>query len=65
MYFKIFSKIDTDSWKGYNKTNYHLSRPTMQNNNLPIKEQRMNIIEITGFSAPELDVYARLTEAQL
>ena len=25
----------------------------------------MNIIEITDFSAPELDVYARLTEAQL
>ena len=25
----------------------------------------MNIIEITNFSAPELDVYARLTEAQL
>ena len=24
-----------------------------------------NIIEITDFSAPELDVYARLTEAQL
>lgn len=24
-----------------------------------------NIIEITGFSAPELDIYARLTEAQL
>ena len=25
----------------------------------------MNLIEITDFSAPELDVYARLTEAQL
>lgn len=25
----------------------------------------MNIIEITDFDAPELDVYARLTEAQL
>ena len=25
----------------------------------------LNIIEITDFSAPELDVYARLTEAQL
>ena len=24
-----------------------------------------NIIEITDFNAPELDVYARLTEAQL
>ena len=24
-----------------------------------------NIIEITDFSAPELDVYARLTQAQL
>ena len=24
-----------------------------------------NVIEITSFSAPELDVYARLTEAQL
>ena len=24
-----------------------------------------NIIEITDFSAPELDIYARLTEAQL
>ena len=24
-----------------------------------------NVIEITDFSAPELDVYARLTEAQL
>ena len=24
-----------------------------------------NIVEITDFSAPELDVYARLTEAQL
>ena len=31
-----------------------------------IKEKTMaNIIEITDFSAPELDVYARLTEAQL
>lgn len=30
------------------------------------KEERMsNIIEITDFSAPELDIYARLTEAQL
>ena len=25
----------------------------------------MNLIELTDFSAPELDVYARLTEAQL
>ena len=25
----------------------------------------MNLIEITDFMAPELDVYARLTEAQL
>ena len=25
----------------------------------------LNIIEITDFQAPELDVYARLTEAQL
>ena len=24
-----------------------------------------NIVEITDFNAPELDVYARLTEAQL
>ena len=30
------------------------------------KDQNMpNIIEITDFEAPELDVYARLTEAQL
>lgn len=34
--------------------------------NFPIKEAHMaNIIEITDFSAPELDVFARLTEAQL
>ena len=25
----------------------------------------MNLIELTDFAAPELDVYARLTEAQL
>jgi tRNA G18 (ribose-2'-O)-methylase SpoU len=29
------------------------------------KEQTMELIEITDFTAPELDVYARLTEAQL
>ena len=31
----------------------------------PMEETMPNIIEITDFQAPELDVYARLTEAQL
>lgn len=33
--------------------------------NIPHQVSRNNIIEITDFNAPELDVYARLTEAQL
>lgn len=31
----------------------------------PVERKPMNIIEINDFNAPELDVYARLTEAQL
>ena len=38
----------------------------IMNNTESINEKIIqNMIEITGFDAPELDVYARLTEAQL
>ena len=37
----------------------------IMNNTESINEKIQNMIEITDFDAPELDVYARLTEAQL
>ena len=43
---------------------FSLSSATIEANLVEVTRMA-NVLEITDFSAPELDVYARLTEAQL